>query len=42
MTLVLGLGLIFCGLYVASGNLMVPIALHAIIDLRWALPPAAK
>ena len=36
------LGLIFCGLYVASGTLLVPIALHAILDLRWAIAPAAK
>lgn len=40
MTLVLGL--IFCGLYVALGSLLVPIVLHAIIDLRWAIAPAAK
>jgi uncharacterized protein len=40
MTLVLGL--IFCGLYVASGNLLVPIVLHTILDLRWVIAPAAK
>jgi membrane protease YdiL (CAAX protease family) len=37
------LGLVFCGLYVASGTLLIPIVLHALIDLRVALvpPPAA-
>jgi len=33
------LGFIFCGLYVGSGTLFWPIALHALIDLRWAVFP---
>lgn len=36
------LGLALCGLYVASGTLLVPIVVHALIDLRVALfPPLA-
>jgi hypothetical protein len=34
------LGLVFCGLYFASGTLWVPILIHAIIDLRIAVMPS--
>lgn len=33
------LGLAFCGLYIASGTLLVPIIVHALIDLRLAIFP---
>jgi uncharacterized protein len=33
------LGFAFCGLYIASGSLLVPIAIHALIDLRVAIFP---
>jgi uncharacterized protein len=35
-------GLLFCGLYVATGSLLFPIILHALIDLRFALLPAPR
>jgi uncharacterized protein len=35
-----GLGLVFCGLYFASGTLWLPIVIHAIIDLRIAVMPS--
>ncbi len=35
------LGLMLCGLYIASGTLLVPIVVHALIDLRVALLPPA-
>jgi hypothetical protein len=35
------LAVVFCGLYVASGTLWVPIVVHAIIDLRAAVMPSA-
>ncbi|MGA8866869.1 MAG: type II CAAX endopeptidase family protein [Candidatus Sulfotelmatobacter sp.] len=34
------LGLAFCGLYVGAGTLLLPIAAHALIDLRWAVFPS--
>jgi uncharacterized protein len=34
------LGLVFCWLYIASGTLLVPIVIHAAIDLRFALLPS--
>jgi membrane protease YdiL (CAAX protease family) len=34
------LGLVLCGLYVATGTLLVPIVVHALIDLRVALFPS--
>jgi membrane protease YdiL (CAAX protease family) len=34
------LGLVFCGLYFASGTLWLPIVIHAIIDLRIAVMPS--
>ena len=34
------LGLFFCGLYVGSGTLLVPIVLHTLVDLRWAVFPS--
>lgn len=36
------LGLLFCGLYFASGTLLLPIALHAIIDLRVTVMPTMQ
>ena len=36
------LGLALCGLYVASGTLLVPIIVHALIDLRLAILPAPE
>lgn len=35
-------GAIFCALYVATGSLLVPIALHILIDLRFAVLPAPR
>jgi uncharacterized protein len=35
-------GAFFCGLYVATGSLLVPILLHALIDLRFALLPSPR
>ena len=35
-------GAVFCGLYVATGSLLVPIALHILIDLRFAVLPAPR
>lgn len=35
-------GALFCALYVASGSLLVPIVLHALIDARFALLPAPR
>jgi hypothetical protein len=35
------LGLVFCGLYFASGTLLVPIVIHVAVDLRVALLPSA-
>jgi membrane protease YdiL (CAAX protease family) len=34
-------GALFCTLYVASGDLLVPILLHTVVDARFALLPAA-
>ncbi len=34
------LGLAFCVLYIASGTLLVPIVVHTIVDLRFALIPS--
>jgi uncharacterized protein len=34
------LGLVFCGIYIATGTLLVPIVVHAIIDLRVAVMPS--
>jgi len=34
------LGLVFCGLYVGSGTLLVPIIAHVLVDLRWAVFPS--
>jgi uncharacterized protein len=33
-------GAFFCGLYVATGSLLVPILLHAAVDIRFAIMPA--
>lgn len=33
-------GAFFCGLYVATGSLLVPILLHAAVDVRFAIMPA--
>jgi len=33
-------GLLFCGLYVATGSLLVPILLHILVDVRFAFMPA--
>jgi hypothetical protein len=35
-------GAVFCALYVATGSLLVPIALHILIDLRFAVLPAPR
>ncbi len=35
-------GAVFCGLYVATGSLLVPIALHILVDLRFAVLPAPR
>ena len=35
-------GVLMCVLYVASGTLLVPMALHALIDLRFAVLPATN
>ena len=34
------LGFVFCGLYIATGSLLVPIIIHALIDLRIAVFPS--
>lgn len=34
-------GLLFCGLYVATGSLWSPILLHVLVDIRFALMPAS-
>ena len=34
------LGLFFCGVYVGSGTLLLPIAIHTLVDLRWAIFPS--
>jgi membrane protease YdiL (CAAX protease family) len=34
------LGLVLCGLYVGTGTLLVPMALHVLIDLRFAVFPS--
>jgi len=34
------LGLLFCVLYFKTGSLVAPIALHCLIDVRWAIHPA--
>lgn len=34
------LGAVFCGIYVATGSLLVPILLHVLIDVRFAVLPA--
>jgi uncharacterized protein len=35
-------GILFCALYVATGSLLVPILLHAVVDARFALLPAPR
>jgi uncharacterized protein len=35
-------GAFFCGLYVATGSLLVPILLHILIDVRFAVMPAQR
>lgn len=35
-------GLLFCGLYVATGSLLFPILLHIVVDARFALLPAPR
>jgi uncharacterized protein len=35
-------GILFCGLYVVTGSLLVPILLHILIDLRFAVMPAPR
>lgn len=35
-------GALFCGLYVATGSLLVPILLHVVIDARFALLPTPR
>jgi uncharacterized protein len=35
-------GAFFCGLYVATGSLLVPILLHVLIDIRFAILPAPR
>ena len=35
-------GALFCGLYVATGSLLVPILLHILIDVRFAVLPAPR
>jgi len=35
-------GALFCVLYVATGSLLVPILLHILVDLRFALLPASR
>lgn len=35
-------GAVFCVLYVATGSLLVPIALHILMDVRFALIPARR
>jgi membrane protease YdiL (CAAX protease family) len=42
MILVGFLGVFFCVLYVASGSLLVPILLHVLVDVRFALMPAPR
>jgi len=35
-------GAVFCALYVATGSLLIPIVLHILIDLRFAVLPAPR
>ena len=35
-------GLLFCGLYVATGSLLFPILLHILVDVRFAILPAPR
>ena len=35
-------GALFCGLYVVTGSLLVPILLHILIDARFAILPAPR
>lgn len=35
-------GALFCGLYVATGSLLVPILLHCLVDVRFAVMPAPR
>lgn len=35
-------GVLFCGLYVATGSLLAPILLHILIDVRFAVLPAPR
>jgi membrane protease YdiL (CAAX protease family) len=35
-------GALFCGLYVATGSLLMPILLHILIDVRFAVLPAPR
>ena len=35
-------GALFCGLYVATGSLLLPILLHILIDVRFAVLPAPR
>jgi membrane protease YdiL (CAAX protease family) len=34
------LGLVFCGLYIVTGTLLLPILVHTLVDLRWAVLPS--
>jgi len=34
-------GFLFCGLYIATGSLLVPILLHILVDIRFAFMPAS-
>jgi membrane protease YdiL (CAAX protease family) len=36
------LGVVFCGLYIAIGSLLLPIVVHAIVDLRFVIMPAPR
>jgi uncharacterized protein len=33
-------GLLFCGLYIATGSLLIPIVFHILVDIRFAFMPA--
>jgi CAAX protease family protein len=35
-------GIFFCGLYVMTGSLLLPILLHALVDVRFAVLPAPR
>lgn len=34
-------GFLFCGLYIATGSLLIPILLHVLVDIRFAFMPAS-